>query len=113
MPVQTNTAGLKRFRAQLDAAIDRGAARGGQMIVDLAKEIVPVASGDLRDSIRLQPQAGSGKGVYTVAVGNKDVDYAAYVEYGTVDSPAQPFLRPATDAIDVPAEIAAELKKIR
>lgn len=113
MPVQSNTAGLKRFRAQLDAAIDRGAARGAGMIASLARELVPVDEGDLRDTIRVQPEPGTGKGQYTVAAGSKDVRYPAFVEFGTVDSPAQPYMRPATDAIDVPAEIAAELKKLR
>lgn len=113
MPVTTNTAGLKRIRAQLDAAIDRGAARGASMIVDVAKQLVPVDSGDLRDSIRVQPKPGSGKGQYAVAAGSKEVTYAMAVEYGTVDSPAQPYLRPAYDAIDVAAEVAEELRKLR
>lgn len=113
MPVTTNTAGLKRIRAQLDGALDRGAARGASMIADLARQFVPVDEGDLRDTIRVTPKPGSGKGQYSVAAGNKDVNYAGFVEFGTVDSPAQPYMRPAHDAIDVSAEVAEELRKLR
>lgn len=113
MPVTTNTAGLKRIRAQLDGALDRGAARGASMIADLARQFVPVDEGDLRDTIRVSPAPGSGKGVYTVVAGGPGVNYPAFVEFGTDVSPAQPYMRPAHDAIDVAAEVAIELRKLR
>ncbi len=49
----------------------------------------PVDTGALRDSIHAEP----GKVVV-------EVPYAAFVEYGTSDTPAQPFLRPAADTVD-------------
>jgi len=53
-----------------------------------AKRIVPVDSGDLRDSIH--PEV-SDEGMFVVA----DEEYAAHVELGTSKMAAQPFLRPA------------------
>jgi HK97 gp10 family phage protein len=53
-----------------------------------AKEIVPVDTGRLRNSIT---HAVEGKDVF---VGSA-TSYAAHVEYGTIKQKAQPFLRPA------------------
>lgn len=57
-------------------------------IVSAAKRIVPVDSGDLRDSIH--PEV-SADGMYVVA----DEEYASHVELGTSKMAAQPYLRPA------------------
>ena len=54
-----------------------------------ARSRAPVDTGALRDSIDVQP------GKVTVSV-----PYAAFVEYGTSDTPAQPFLRPAADTVE-------------
>jgi len=56
---------------------------------DLAQSFAPVDTGRLQGSIN----AEGG----TVAT---DVEYAAFVEYGTSDTPAQPFMRPAADTVD-------------
>ena len=53
-----------------------------------AKEIVPVDTGRLRNSIT---HAVEGKDVF---VGSA-TEYAASVEYGTIKQKAQPYLRPA------------------
>jgi HK97 gp10 family phage protein len=53
-----------------------------------AKQIVPVDTGRLRNSIT---HAVEGKDVF---VGSA-TSYAAHVEYGTIKQKAQPFLRPA------------------
>jgi HK97 gp10 family phage protein len=58
--------------------------------------IVPVDTGALRDSIELLVE-----GIATVAtawVGTR-IRYGGYVEYGTSNTPAQPYLRPALDTI--------------
>jgi len=57
-------------------------------VVDQMKGVVPVDTGVLRDSI--EKMGGNGK--YTV--GPRDVDYAAFVEYGTSNGPAQPYVAP-------------------
>jgi len=51
-----------------------------------AQRYAPVRTGELRASIHANPADG------TVVAG---ADYAAYVELGTEDTPAQPFLRRA------------------
>lgn len=53
-----------------------------------AKEITPVDTGRLRNSIT---HAVEDKAVYI----GTNVEYAPHVEYGTVKQKAQPFLRPA------------------
>jgi HK97 gp10 family phage protein len=53
-----------------------------------AKEITPVDTGRLRNSITHEVD---GKEVYI----GTNVEYAPHVEYGTIKQKAQPFLRPA------------------
>jgi HK97 gp10 family phage protein len=63
---------------------------------ELVKEmqaVVPVRSGRLKNSIRKNSQAGR------IVVGPVDVEYAAYVEYGTNRMKAQPYVRPSLDKI--------------
>lgn len=74
-------------------------------IVREAKRIVPVDTGRLRSSITAVDSEGllaaSGPGApdspstnFTVRVGT-NVRYARFVEFGTEDMEAQPYLRPA------------------
>jgi len=82
-------------------ALDEATRRG----VEYAKAVVPVDTGALRRSIRQEPkprkegdgyEAGitaGGGGVVNPKTG-REVDYAAYVEFGTSRTPAQPYLRP-------------------
>jgi len=58
-----------------------------------AKEFVPVDTGRLRDSIRINQ---TGKAAYNVGPGD-EVEYAEYVEFGTSRTPAQPYMRPALE----------------
>lgn len=67
-------------------------------IAEMAQARVPVATGELRDSIEVKP-AGSGN------VGIFMAWYGAFVERGTVKQPAHPFLVPAAEAGK--AEVAA------
>lgn len=107
MPLRSN---LSRIRAGLQDAAARGVARGGGMIVDLAQQLCPVRTGALRASIRLEPSRPAIN--MTVRAGGGTVTYATYVEYGTMYSPAQPYLTPAARAIDVRKEVAAELNRL-
>lgn len=61
----------------------------GQSIEQTAKEIVPVKTGTLRDSITHQT-----KGVNEVEI-KAETPYAVYIELGTSFMEAQPYLRPA------------------
>lgn len=110
MPLKSN---IPALRAALAPAAARGVARAAGFVADLAQQLAPVDTGSLRDTIRVEPiqpalqmtvNAGGVQG------GVRFVDYAAAVEYGTADSPAQPFLTPAARAVDVGKEVAAELR---
>lgn len=61
----------------------------GEDVATDARTLAPVDTGALRDSIHAEP----GKVVV-------EVPYAAFVEYGTSDTPAQPYLRPAADTVN-------------
>ena len=58
-------------------------------IVDVAKQIVPVDTGALKQSIGAEPQSST-----EVWVGS-DKEYAPYVEFGTSRQSPQPYLVPA------------------
>lgn len=75
---------------QLKSAADL--ARFGLKVQNAARRYCPVDTGRLRSSVQSTPGEDS-KGPY-VDIGT-NVEYAPYVEYGTMHSPAQPFLRPA------------------
>lgn len=58
-------------------------------IRDTAKQIVPVDTGQLRDSIVVIQTGPTEWTVQPLA------EYALFVELGTVNSPAQPYMQPA------------------
>ena len=96
---------IPRLRAALPDAAARGVARAAFMVEDLAKQLSPVDTGALRASIRVAPAAPALRMAVLATQA-----YAAHVEYGTLHSPAQPFLTPAAKAVKVQREIAAELR---
>lgn len=61
----------------------------GQEVALDAEQRAPVDTGALQDSIS-----------YADGAVTADVPYAPFVEYGTSDTPAQPFMRPAADTVD-------------
>lgn len=83
-------------------------------IVQLAKNLVPVDQGDLRNSIgwtwgaapkgaiAIGTVAGAGAGAemtITVFAGNDEAFYARFVEFGTQQASARPFFFPAYRAL--------------
>ena len=78
-----------------------------QLGKERARELVPVDTGALKNSIRVERFATpAGYITYTgIRAGgyirnprtNKLVDYASYVEYGTSRQRPQPYLRPAVE----------------
>jgi HK97 gp10 family phage protein len=66
--------------------------RLGLRVQNEARRLCPVDTGRLRSSITMT-EGQDAHGPY-VEVGT-NVSYAAYVEYGTAHSPAQPYMRPA------------------
>lgn len=83
---------IKDYSKDVKAAYDQARERSLEIIgltaEKYAKEITPVDTGRLRNSITHEVD---GKEVYI----GTNVEYAPPVEYGTVKQKAQPFLRPA------------------
>jgi hypothetical protein len=94
-------AAFDEFVNDKDGPIGLELAKIGAEGVSIAQSLAPVSSGEggddpgeLRDSIRyVVLEDGPG-----VMIGS-DVSYALYIEYGTFDTPAQPFLRPMLDSV--------------
>jgi HK97 gp10 family phage protein len=68
----------------------------GGMAETHAKEICPVDTGNLRNSITHTPAAEDSDGKRSVYIGT-NVFYAPFVELGTVKMAARPYLRPAVE----------------
>lgn len=79
---------LKRMELRSEADL----ARFGILVQNGARVRCPVDTGRLRASIMSTP-GRDGRGPY-VDIGT-NVQYAPYVEYGTMRTRAQPYLRPA------------------
>lgn len=108
MSTQLITTGLVAFLAGLEAAINDGTAQAAAHVGDLAQQLAPEDSGDLKASMRVV--AGTRPGVHEVRFGDGLPDERATAqEYGTVYSSAQPYLEPAVEAINVTVEVAKAL----
>ena len=59
-----------------------------------AKMVVPVDTGNLRNSIQTKLEAGGFRGIVAT-----NVEYSIYVEYGTRRMGAQPYMVPAAEAV--------------
>lgn len=110
--------GFDRLGRKLDrivASVD-GRKRGKDLeeaakpILTRMQELVPVRSGDLRDSLAIVV-ADDGLTVQIGPVG--DAAWRAhFVEMGTINMPAEPFILPAFDAekANVPAKVGKQFR---
>jgi hypothetical protein len=81
---------VQGFKKQLDSRIDAMMTQMGQAGVEEARRLVPVLSGQLRDSIGyVYRQSDKTLQLYA------DMPYALAIEFGSRTHRAQPFLRPA------------------
>lgn len=90
-------------------AVQRGMQKAMRRIEERAKQLAPKKTGRLERRIvtkkaRAKRGAGgrylreSGIEMLTGPVGRQEGGIAAYQEFGTVDMPANPFMRPSADA---------------
>jgi len=79
-----------------DVAAQAGQDALGEDVLNQARSLVPVLTGNLRDSLTYE----QGR-VYT------DVVYAGQVEFGGAHNPPEPYLRPAADTADTDAAAGA------
>lgn len=108
MPVEVDLISLEAIAVNARQAMAEGLLAAGKHIEDLASQLAPEDTGELKAS-------GNTEQIdeFTVEVSfgnNLDDNRAAAQEYGTVFMPAQPFLTPAAREIDVAKEIADRMK---
>lgn len=77
------------IRQSLDARMDQA----GKAIVARARELAPVETGKLRDSISYMYSTST----MTLTI-HADMPYSGFVEFGTTRMSARPYLRPALAA---------------
>lgn len=108
-------AGLTRVRKEIRAAMDRGVETAANYVADLASQLAPydpkADHKHLNESIVVRGAKGSRRRQVVAGAGLPDIRAIAQ-EYGTINSPAQPFLTPAAEAIDVKLEVKKEIAKL-
>lgn len=98
--------GLNRFYRELPGnvkqALREALHQGADELVAMQKSLVPVDEGALRDSIRKvvdnsgrDVKGDEGLRVYVIAGGSREGEHATWVEFGTKNTPAQPFFWPS------------------
>lgn len=95
MVVRTVRSNKRAVLAQILAASIDLMDRAGDLAEGVADARVPVLSGALKAS---KKRTGRGTKKQTISYGGGKVDYPAYVEFGTSQQAAQPFLRPGAEA---------------
>lgn len=95
-------AALKRKIPKVVDGLAAANVKSAQDIAASAQRLVPVGSGTLRDSIKVVGPGQRTPGGVTVPetgamviAGEGDAFYAPFVEFGTVNQPASPFLFPS------------------
>ncbi|WP_415402888.1 HK97-gp10 family putative phage morphogenesis protein [Tateyamaria sp. SN3-11] len=99
---------LKAIPPEIVEQLEPALIKGAEEVADTMRLLVPVKEGDLKASITVTPPGqttpayavGGGKRTAQtnqalVTIGNEDVRTGHMVEFGTVKSAAQPFMRPA------------------
>lgn len=92
---------LRGLAASYRAKVEHVVAESAQEVASLARQFAPRATGHLAEESIAVTETGS-TGVIRVVAQTADAEhpeYAMAVEYGTEHSPAQPFLRPAAEAV--------------
>lgn len=92
--VHNNFPGIRRA---LPKIVDAVAHYYIDLVYSLSQDLVPVDTGDLKASGRVQSVSGGYKLIYD-AKNSSGISYAGFVEYGTSRTRAQPYLTPAAEA---------------
>jgi len=86
-----------RVELAVEKAVEEAAARGARIVAADARRNAPKRTGKLASQIAISESKFEGGGYIVEAqgAGNYDRFYASFVELGTKNTAAQPFLRPA------------------
>lgn len=84
---------IPRIKAAVPGNLERTVRGAALQCETYAKDIVPVDTGALKNSIQAKPESPQ---VWEVA---PHTEYAIYVEFGTYKMRAQPYMRPAAEKI--------------
>lgn len=99
---------LNKLRLVILSSSRREASALSQAVADRAKQLAPKRTGAMADSIKAtSPIQHSGNVEAEVVCGEH---YGWWVEFGTVNMAAQPFMRPASD--EVARELPRSAKRI-
>lgn len=101
---------IPEVRANLRPRVEAMVNAAATQIAVIARQLCPVDTGALRDSIAIETYAGHRAGFGMAKAVVVFEHYAPFVEFGTSKSAAQPFLMPAFEAVRPSLE--QELKKI-
>lgn len=99
MPVTYDNSGFLKVIANIRNNLPDALLRGAQDIVQLASELAPEDTGDLKRSGKAEV-TGARTVEISFGEGLPD-DRAIAQEYGTVFMPAQPYLTPALHEVDI------------
>lgn len=107
MPVKSDLTNFIRFQNRVKNVVTEGLYEAGKDLHELARQLAPEESGDLKNSGRV---IMTGPYSVTVSFGNDLPDNRAQAqEYGTVFMPAQPYLSVAVKHIDFTFHIVKRL----
>jgi len=88
---------LPELRGELRAAASQVVRATAAMVEIRAKDIVPVDTGNLKNSIQTTME-NDLLAIVSTGTTEEDAPYAIYVEYGTRRMAARPYMRPAAEA---------------
>jgi len=93
MPIKIkDTNNTSRILEAMYRGVDRGLAVSGRFLRDEIKPITPVDTGKLQKSMRTDRKSGNTQTVST------DVEYAKYMEFGTIHIAPRAMMRKAFDS---------------
>jgi len=96
---------IRELQDRVGSAAEKALETVSEKIVDTAKQLVPVDTGNLKESIHFEGQ-GASKQLFAE-------DYAIFVETGTSRMSPHPFITPAVKSVsneDFTSEVKKELR---
>ena len=100
---------LPRLAASLKTTLQQANYDTAKDVSQLGTQLAPEDTGALKASGRVEPDGPAN--VNSAVWGDAVVDYAGFQEFGTEHMEAQPYARPAADAIDPALRFRQALKK--